>query len=187
MYLVVILKINLYDANQPSNAKQSISGRVCSNQKIIPRRYASLTKALGNTATYELVSHTVKTSSVNDLEMLGNLLKLECEKLTKLGNKFARLNPGMLCNINASISVPDACEEAANWIAETSGSGKTSVANLKKILMDFITTNNNLRTFDEILLLHSRVAPDATSQPRGILYNGSPLPSSYAGRALFQN
>ncbi|MDH0053675.1 hypothetical protein ACVWWU_000357 [Pantoea sp. PA1] len=41
--------------------------------------YASLAKALGNTATNELVSHTVKTSSVNDLEMPGNLLKLECE------------------------------------------------------------------------------------------------------------
>ncbi|MGP2486380.1 hypothetical protein [Pantoea ananatis] len=88
--------------------------------------YANLAKALGNTATHELVSHTVNTSSVNDLEMLGNLLKLECEKLTKLGNKFARLTPGMLCDINASISVPDASEEAANWIAETSGSGKTS-------------------------------------------------------------
>ncbi|EOL9128880.1 hypothetical protein ACTV1P_000829 [Cronobacter malonaticus] len=74
--------------------------------------YNELVRAIGTVPANNLITHTVRALSVEDKEMLGVLLTIECKKLARLAGHFARLSPAHP-GTPMQITEDEALEEAA--------------------------------------------------------------------------
>ncbi|ALB62597.1 hypothetical protein AFK62_08835 [Cronobacter condimenti 1330] len=147
--------------------------------------YNELTHAIGSGPAGQLIAHTVRALGVEDKEMLGNLLKVECKKLAKLAGHFERLRPAHPGAANTEQTQEQAIEDAAQWIAGASNSAAISAPLIKSYLNHYLTFDFSISSIVDVDELHRRVAPGASTTPRGIVPNDTPVPSSFSGRELF--
>lgn len=148
--------------------------------------YNELVHAIGTVPASNLITHTVRALDVQDKAMLGVLLTLECKKLARLTGHFARLAPAHP-GTPMQITEEEAIEEAAQWIAGASTSSAGIAPLIKSYLSHYLNFGFSISSIADVDELHRRVAPGASSTPRGIVPNDTPVPSSFSGRELFSH
>ncbi len=147
--------------------------------------YNELSHAIGSGPADQLIAHPVRALDVQDKEMLGVLLKVECKKLARLAAHFERLSPAHPGAAAAPQSQEEMIQEAAQWIAGASNSAAISAPLITSYLSHYLNFDFSISSIADVDELHRRVAPNASTTPRGIVPNDTPVPSSFSGRALF--
>ncbi|CCJ73562.1 hypothetical protein BN137_2939 [Cronobacter condimenti 1330] len=130
--------------------------------------YNELTHAIGSGPAGQLIAHTVRALGVEDKEMLGNLLKVECKKLAKLAGHFERLRPAHPGAANTEQTQEQAIEDAAQWIAGASNSAAISAPLIKSYLNHYLTFDFSISSIVDVDELHRRVALGPAPRPAAL-------------------